>query len=331
MTDVNLTIACQAYDRVQALQSGEVRVEGCRTRFLPMRTEDIFRCAYDGAQFEVTELSMSSHILMLARGLPCQYLAIPVFPSRMFRHSAIYIRTDRGIDRPRDLAGRTVGVPEYQMTAALWARGMLSDEYGVATSSIRWRTGGLEEPGRKEKFGLTFGDGVTVAPIASGQALSPMLASGEIDALITARAPSCYSPGHPGVDRLFKDHRSAEEAYFRKTLIFPIMHVIGVRRDIVDRYPWVPASLTKAFDQSKRNCMWAMYDVGAVSAALPWLGDDLARTVAVMGEDYWPYGVPANRTTLETMLRYSFEQGLSPRKLELDELFAPGTLGDLPI
>jgi 4,5-dihydroxyphthalate decarboxylase len=331
MADLEITIACQAYDRVQALQSGTVRVEGCHIRFFPMRTEEIFRRAYGGAQFDVTELSMSSHILMTSRGISASYVAIPVFPSRMFRHSAIYIRTDRGIARPSDLIGKIIGVPEYQMTAALWVRGLLSDEYGVHASAIRWRTGGLEQPGRKEKFGLTFGDRIEVVPIGGNQALSPMLESGELDAVITARAPSCYRAGNPAVRRLFENHRAAEEAYYRKTLLFPIMHVIGVRRDIAERYPWLPFSLMQAFEESKRICMSAMYDVDAVSAALPWLSDDLERTIAVMGQDYWPYGVPANRAPLAAMMRYSFEQGLSPRKLELDELFAPGTLGGLKI
>ncbi|WP_174291149.1 ABC transporter substrate-binding protein [Sphingomonas bacterium] len=327
MSDLDLTIACQAYDRVQALQSGEVTVEGCRARVLTLRAEEIFARAYADAPFDVTELSMSSHLLMVARGIASAYVAIPVFPSRMFRHSAIYIRTDRGIERPDDLIGRTVGVPEYQMTAALWARGMLSDEYGVAAASIRWRTGGLDESGRQEKFGLTFGDTVEVAPIAADQTLSAMLAAGELDALVTARAPSCYRPGSSAVARLFEDYRAAEEAYFRRTRLFPIMHVIGVRRMLVDRHPWLPAALVKAFDEAKRRCLQAMHDVGAVSAMLPWLGDDLARTVAVMGKDYWPYGVPANREALEAMVRYSHEQGLSPRRLALEELFAPGTLG----
>ncbi|WP_174279943.1 ABC transporter substrate-binding protein [Sphingomonas bacterium] len=330
MSDLDLTIACQAYDRIQALQSGEVKVEGCHARALTMRAEDIFARAYDDAPFDVTELSMSSHILAVARGIASAYVAIPVFPSRMFRHSAIYIRADRGIARPEDLAGKTIGVPEYQMTAALWARGMLSDEYGVAASSIRWRTGGLDQPGRQEKFGLTFGDAVEVAPIGGDRTLSAMLAAGDIDALITARAPACFQPDDPAVTRLFADYRAAEETYFRKTGLFPIMHVIGVRRELVERHPWLPLAVTRAFEEAKRLCMRAMHDVGALAATLPWLGDDLARTVAVMGEDYWPYGVPANRAALAAMLRYSVEQGLSPRLLDLHELFALGTLGETP-
>lgn len=330
MAEIDITIACQGYDRMQALQSGEVRVEGCNARFLPMRAEETFHRAYNGAQFEVSELSMSSHILMVARGIASPYVAIPVFPSRVFRHSAIYVHADRGINRPEDLAGKLIGVPEYQMTAALWVRGMLADEYGVPASAIRWRTGGLEQPGRKEKFGLTFAD-IDVVPIGDDRALSPMLEAGELDAIVTARAPSCFLGGSPHVRRLFQEHRDAEESYFRKTGLFPIMHVMGVRRDMAERHPWLPFSLVKAFEQSKQLCMEAMYDVGAPSATLPWLVDDLARTIAVMGRDYWPYGVPANRRALEAMARYSHEQGLSPRKLGLEELFAPGTFDDVRV
>ena len=327
MAELNITIACQGYDRVQALQGGEVRVEGCSTQFFPLRAEETFHRAFNGAQFDVTELSMSTYILMVARGIPSPYVAIPVFPSRMFRHSAIYVRTDRGIERPSDLEGKIIGVPEYQMTAALWARGMLSDEYGVSASNVRWRTGGLEQPGRKEKFGLSFGDAVEVVPIGDERALSTMLAKGELDALVTARAPSCYGQ-NPAIARLFEDYRDAEEAYFRRTRLFPIMHVIGVRRALVERHPWLSYSLMKAFETSKDICMSAMYDVGAVSATLPWLGDELARTVAAMGKEYWAYGLPANRHVIETMIRYSHEQGLSPRLVDHEELFLPSTTND---
>ena len=324
MAKVEITIACQPYDRVQPLINGAVEVEGCVVHFLPLRAEETFHRAYNGAEFEVCELSMSSYVLTLARDIN-KHVAIPVFPSRMFRHSAIYVRNDRQINQPSDLIGKTVGVPEYQMTAALWARGMLADEYGVDPIKIKWRTGGLEQPGRKEKFGLTFGGDLEVIPADAGQTLSAMLNDGALDALITARAPSCFTPGAKHLRRLFADYRAAEEAYFSKTRIYPIMHVIGIRRDIVERYPWLPVSLTKAFEQAKKMCLEAMFDVGTVSASLPWLADDVARTITVMGEDYWPYGVEANRPTLEAMLRYSYDQRLAPRRVEMAELFAPGT------
>ena len=324
MSKLDLTIACQPYDRVTALQTGAVGIDGCEVRFLPLRAEEIFHRAYEGAEWEVCELSMSSYILTTARGIS-PYVAIPVFPSRMFRHSAIYVRTDRGIREPADLRGKRVGVPEFQMTAAMCARGMLSDEYGVAATEMSWRTGGLEQPGRKEKFGLTFGNGLDVIPVGPDRALAPMLRSGEIDALISARAPSGFGGDDQVVERLFPDYRAAEEAYYRKTGIFPIMHVIGIRRDVAERYPWLAVSVTKGFERAKRECMEGLHEVGAMAATLPWLLADVARTEAVMGPDYWPYGVRPNLPTLTAMLRWSFEQQLSPREVKVEELFAPGT------
>lgn len=319
-----ITIACHPYDRVRALFDGSVPVEGCRTITLPLRAEEAFHRAYGHTAFEVSELSMSSYILTAARGT-CLYIAIPVFTSRVFRHSSFYVRTDRAITKPSDLRGKTIGVPEYQMTAALWARGILKDLYEVDAREIRWRTGGLEIPGRIEKFGLTFEPPFDVKAVPTDKSLSQMLRSGEIDGMVSARAPSCFGDRSVPVARLFPNYQAAEQQYFRETGHFPIMHVIGVRRDLAAQYPWLPASLLKAFDQAKAMSLRSMGDIGALEVMLPWLTSHLEETVALMGQDFWPYGFEENRKSLEAMTRYSFEQGLSPRVVSIEELFAPGT------
>lgn len=324
METVPITVACHPYDRVRALLDGSVRIEGCRTTMLSLRAEETFHRAYGHAEFEVSELSMSSYILANARGI-CPYVAIPVFVSRVFRHSAIYVRKDRNISRPSDLRGKLVGVPEYQMTAALWARGMLSDVYGVAAQDIRWRTGGLENSGRIEKFGLTFSPPLDVAAVPQDKNLSKMLSDGDLDALVSARAPSCFGQHDSPVVRLFPNYRDAEQQYFRDTGLFPIMHVIGIRRDLVERFAWLPASVFKAFEQAKLKCMASMRDVGALEVTLPWLTSYIEDTTELMGDDYWPYGFEENRKALEAMVRYSFEQGISPSLSKIEMLFAPGT------
>jgi 4,5-dihydroxyphthalate decarboxylase len=271
----------------------------------------------------VTELSASSHILTSLRG-DAAYLGIPAFVSRVFRHGDIYIRTDRGIRTPEDLRGKIVGVPEYQMTAALWIRGILSDEYGVKTSDIRWRNGGLHRPGRAERTPISLPPSIELQAIPAGKTLSGMLADGEIDALITAVWPQCFLDKAPNVGRLFPNYREAEEAYYRQTGMFPIMHVMGVRRSLVEQHPWLPGSILKACLQARQIAREEMKSTGMFYAMLPWLSDDIARAEAVMGPDMWPYGVPSNRKELEAMLRWSFEQGLAPRQGSIEEIFAPG-------
>jgi 4,5-dihydroxyphthalate decarboxylase len=325
MPPVPLTVACAPYDRVVPIIDGRVRIEGCDVQYFSIEAEEAFHRAYAGADFDVTELSASSHILTTARG-QAHYVALPIFLSRVFRHSAFYIRTDRGIRSPEDLRGRIVGVPEYQMTAALWARGILSDEYGVKAQDVRWRNGGLNVAGRGERTPITLPPEIELKPIAATATLSDMLEAGEIDAVVTARAPACFTRGAANVGRLFPDVRAAEEVYYRKTRMFPIMHVVAIRRSLVEAHPWLAASVTKAFHHAKQIALHEMDEVGVLSVMLPWLGDDLARVRAVMGPDPWPYGVPENRKEIDAMLRWSYEQGLSGRLVAVEEIFAPGTL-----
>jgi 4,5-dihydroxyphthalate decarboxylase len=329
MGRLRITIATWDYDRVRALVDGRIAVEGCDVNYLTMPVEEILERAFLRREFEVAEIGLSPYLISLSRG-SAPYIAIPAFLSRMFRHSAIYVRADRGIDGPGALKGKRVGVPEYQMSAALWVRGLLKDEYGVGAKDIDWVQGGLESPGRREKFPLNLPEGFPLVA-AHGASLSQLLAQGALDAVVSARQPSCFAAGNPMVKRLFPDYRAAEQDYYRRTGVFPIMHAVGIRADVVDKQPWLPASVYKAFVAAKRLADAEFGETTALKIGLPWITAEYEATSALMGHDFWPYGVEPNRRTLDLMLRYSYEQGLAVRRLAVEELFAAGTLDDIRI
>ena len=326
MNRIPLSLSCVAYDRTRALFDGRVTVAGCDLHPVAMSPEEAFHRNFRHQEFDVTELSMSSYMVQLADGR-CPYVGIPVFPSRLFRHSSLYIRTDRGIASPEDLRGKLVGVPEYQMTVALWMRGILADRYGVQPADMRWRSGGLEEPGRGNVVALRLPEDVELRPIPEGRTLSAELADGAIDALLSARAPSCFGRVAE-VARLFPDYRAAEEEYFRETRIFPIMHLVGIRRTLVERFPWLPVNVQMAFEEAKRLCLIDNAKIGHLYTTLPWAVDELSRTRALMGDDFWPYGAAANAHVLERMTHYAWQQGLTSRPLTPAELF-PVSVQDL--
>jgi 4,5-dihydroxyphthalate decarboxylase len=322
---LQLSLGCCDYDRTRALFDGRVRIEGCELLPAPIEPEEAFHRAFAFQEFDVTEMSMSSHTLLVSRGHNV-YVGVPAFVSRLFRHSGIYIRTDRGIDGPAALAGRKVGLPEYQMTANVWIRGMLRDDFGVKSESVHWRRGGLEAPGRNERTPLKLPPEIDLQPIGDDKTLSGLLEAGELDAVISARAPSCFERGAPGVARLFPDYRSVEEDYYRRTKIFPIMHIIGIRKTLAERHPWLPVSVFKAFLRAKALAMQELAQIGHLFVSLPWGVSEFEKARGLMGEDYWSYGLAANRHTLETFTRYHHEQGLSARKVAPEELFAASTL-----
>jgi 4,5-dihydroxyphthalate decarboxylase len=321
---LKISMACERYDRVQAILDGRVPIEGCDINAFPLRAEETFHRAFNGAEFDVTEISASSYMMTLARG-EAQYVAVPAFLSRMFRHSAIYIRTDRGIEKPQDLVGKKIGMPEYQMTACLWARGLLEDEYGVRPRDIKWFTGGQEEPGRRERARLSVDKAVSITTIANDQTLSRLLDTGELDGIISARDPGCYGK-NPNVRRLFENFREVEAAYFRKTRIFPIMHMLAIRRSLVAENPWLPVSVYKAFLKAKEIAVHDLIDAGINFVTLPWVYDDVRQAKRMLADDYWSYGLEPNKAAVEAMTRYSFTQGLSQRHLSAEELFHPTTL-----
>ena len=324
MATIPLTLACSGYDRTQALQDGHVKPEGIDLTYLPLgMPESFFRMLHHG-EFGASEMSLSWYTRTVFSD-PRPLVAIPVFPSRMFRHSSIYVHAGSGIDSPADLRGKRVGCPEYQMTAAVWIKGILADHYGVPVNSVAYRTGGLKEPGRKEVPMDLPGD-ISVEAIPDDRTLSDMLESGEIDALYTAEAPITFVEGSSNVRRLFDDYETVERDFFRDTGLFPIMHVVVLRADVYAAHPWMAQSLTKAFIEAKKIAYAELAETVALKVMLPWLPAHLETTVEAMGEDFWPYGIEANHQTLATFLRYSHEQGLSPRLLEPEELFAVETL-----
>ena len=298
-----------------------MKVEGCETHHVLLEAPEMFHRSLGYEEFDVTEMSLGGHVVTTARG-DAAYVGIPAFPLRMFRHSSVYIRTDRGIVRPQDLGGCTIGVPEYQQTANVWVRGILQDEYGVDVRSIKWRSGGLEEAGRKERTPLTLPPDIDWTTIPEDQTLSAMLERGEIDAIISPRAPSCFSRKAPSphVGRMFPDYPNAELNYFKRSGIFPIMHIVGVRRTLVEKHPWVAVSLYKAFLKAKQ-----LIDMRH-GTILPWGAAEYERMRTLLGPDYWSYGLKDNHHILEAFARYAKTQGLADRIVAPEELFVPSTL-----
>jgi len=330
MRKVPLSIATGNYDRVRPLVDGGVRIDGVDPIYMLLEPEEIFFRAFRGAQFDVCELSLSSFAIQTARG-DNPYVGVPVFPSRMFRHGAIFIRTDRGIRSPADLRGRRIGLPEYQLTACVWARIILEEDHGLAPHEIRWVRGGLEQLGREEKIPLDLPRSVTLEDAPPDRTLSMMLAAGELDGLVSPRAPSLIEQGHPAIARLFSDPAAAAKAYFGRTKIFPIMHVLGVRRSLTSEHPWLPGALLKAFTEAKMQAVAALADAASAKVTLPFAEDDLSVARALMGQDFWSYGLEPNRHVLDTFLRHHHAQGLSPRRLAPEELFHPTTLEQFKI
>ena len=322
---LRLSLACSDYDRVGALASGAVQPEGIELVFLAQPVEETFFRMARYREFDVAEMSLSSYTVTLGRADP-PFIAIPAFPSRVFRHGSIFVSAKSGIREPHGLVGKRVGVPEYQMTAPVWIRGILSDEYGVRSESVEHFCGGEEEPGREEKLKLDLPPQIRVRNIGPEQTLSRMIADGEIDALFTARPPSTFDSRPNDVLRLFPSYVETEREYYRRTKIFPIMHTVVIRRDVYQANRWIAQSLLKAFVEAQRRTYRELNEAHAYQAMLPWLPAHVAEARRELGDDWWPYGFAPNRHVLDTFLRYHHEQGLSPRRLAPEALFAPETL-----
>jgi len=325
MSKLRLTLSCWGYDRMRALADGRVQPEGIELNFLDLPVEETFFRMLRNREFDVAELSLSSYTVSLFRE-PRPFIAIPVFPSRMFRHSCIFVSTASGIREPGDLAAKRIGTVEYQMTAPVWIRGILQDEYGVAVDSCEYYTGGMEEPGREEKLKLDLPERIRVRNIGPQKTLSQMLAAGEIDALQSPRMPSTLHTQPQRVRRLFESYVEVERAYYRKTRIFPIMHTIAIKREVYEANTWIAMSLYKAFVQAQKIAYEELYETAALRTMLPWMIAEIEEVRRDMGHDWWPYGYEPNRLVLDTFLRYHHEQGLSKRRLQASELFAPETM-----
>ena len=325
MSKLNLSIAIGDYDRVRPLRNGDVQIDGTDPVFLALDPEEIFFRAFRHEEFDVCELSLSSFTVKTAMN-NCPYVGVPVYPSRAFRHTSIYKRTDRGINTPADLKGKRIGTPEYQLTANVWARAILETEYGVKPSDITWVRGGMDSPGRVEKINLNLGPDVKLENAPVDRTLNQMLEAGEIDGLIGPRAPAAFEAGSPLVDWLWPDVDAVAADWYKRTGLFPIMHILGVRRSLVEKHEWLPFALLKAFEQSKSVALKRLSDTSATKVTLPFVEESLRRARNLMGQDYWPYGVASSKKTLDAFLGFHHQQGLSHRLVAAEELFHPSTL-----
>ena len=330
MGRLRVTLGCGDYDRVEPLKDGRVRPEGVDLTFVPLEPEELFFRMVRYQEFDASELSLASYITGRAQGKE-DFIAIPVFPSRMFRHSAIFVHAGAGIEKPEDLKGRRVGVGEYQMTAIVWVKGILSDDYGVKASDIHWFTGGQEQPGREERLPLQLPSEIRLEPIPKDKTLSRMLEEGELDAVIAARTPSPFLRGSPKVKRLFKDPMEVEKDYFQRTGTFPIMHTVALRQALYDAEPWLAVSLYKAFNQAQEISWRGIRGAPAVRYKLAWLQHYLEQEEEFLGKQAWANGVDHNRKTVETLSRYIVEQGMAKETPPFEELFASNTLDEFKI
>lgn len=321
MGKLNLSVAVGPYDRTRALIDGAVQIDGVEPVCMTLPPEEIFFRALRHAEFDICELSLSSFTVKTAQG-GGPYVGVPCFVSRAFRHNAFWVRTDR-IKKPADLKGKKVGVPEYQLTANVWARAVLEDDFGVKPSDIHWVRGGIADADRPEKITIKLPTDVKLEDAPAGKSISALLAEGAIDGFIAPRAPA-LPRNTPNVGWLFPDPIAAAQDYFKRTGIFPIMHLVGIRRTLAEQHPWLPAAVFKAFSQAKDKALEALEDVSASKVTLPFMEERLAESRAAMGDDFWSYGLEANRKTLETFLRHHHAQGLSSRLVKPEELFHPG-------
>jgi 4,5-dihydroxyphthalate decarboxylase len=323
MTQLQISIAVGDYDRTRPLVDGRVKVDGAEPVYMMLSPEEMFFRSMRHEAFDVCELSFSSYCVRTARG-DCPYVAIPIFLSRAFRHTSIYVRKDR-IRRPEDLKGRKVGLPEYQLTANVWARAILQDDFGVRPEEIRWVRGGIETAGRPEKISLKLPPGVSLESAPEGVTISELLDRGEIDGFIAPRPPSQQALANPAIGWLFDDPTAVAKDYYKRTKIFPIMHVVGVRKTLVEQHPWLPGALTKAFTASKALALEALADTSATKVTLPFVEEQLKAARDTLGFDFWSYGVPGNEATIDTFLKHHHSQGLSERRLRVEEVFHPST------
>ena len=323
---LKLSIAFGNYDRTRPLVDGSVGIDGVDPVYLMLSPEEIFFRAFRHVDFDVCELSLSSFVVRTAQNNN-PYTGIPVFPSRAFRHSSIVVRTDSGIGQPADLRGRCIGTPEYQLTACVWARALLEDEYDVKPSDINWVRGGMEQAGRLEKIGFNLPRDVKLVDAPADRTLISLLETGEIDGIIGPRLPSGFENNDPGVRWLFPDPAKKAADYYRRTGIFPIMHVIGVRRTLIEQYPWLPATLYKAFELAKSTALKQLSDTSAFKVTLPFVEQQLKEAKELLGKDFWSYGLTDdNRKVLDNFLHHHHMQGLSDRRVAIEELFHPSSL-----
>lgn len=322
---LKLTLACTDSDHTRDFTQGSVDADGIDITYFSLSISELFHRFINHREWDVSEMSFGKYVALRSQGDE-SLVAIPVFPSRVFRHSSIYIRRSGTVRTVTDLRGRRVGIPEWAQSAAVYTRGMLTHEYGIPLADVQWVQGGVNEPGRKEKVALALPAGVRLE-VVTDRSLDAMLVAGDIDAIMTAEAPPSFDAGHPEIVRLFDDYRTAEAAYYKKTGIFPIMHLIAIRGEIVAQHPWVARNLYKAFDEAKRRSQARLESSNVACFPMPWSFAVVGELRRDFGSDWWPYGIEPNRTTLEAFVQFAFEQGVAARKPTIEELF-PATVRD---
>ena len=323
MANLELSIALADYDHVRDLVDGRVRAEGIDLVPLRLPVEEIFYRFTRYREWDVSEMSFAKYVA-LASQPDCDIVAIPVFPSRAFRHSSIYVRVDGPVSKPADLRGARVGVPEWAQTASIYTRGLIADDWGIDLASIHWTQAGVNEAGRAEKVALRLPEGIRLQARPEST-LSDLLLAGELDAVLSARPPGPFTRGDPRVRRLIEDTREAERAFYAAKRIFPIMHVVALRRALVDRHPWIAGNLVRAFTEAQDRSVARLADITQSSVPLPWIAQEVSAAKEMLGKDHWPYGIESNRPTLEAFLKYAAVQGVAHRHMQPDEIF-PATV-----
>src|SRR5882672_11502047 len=324
MANLRLTLACGPYDRTQALRDGTIRAEGIELNYITLQPAEIFWRMLQYQEFDASEMSLSNYTSLVSDG-NAPFIAIPVFPSRVFRHGYFFVNTTKGIEKPSDLAGKRGGVPEYSMTAAVYMRGLMEHEYGVKPSAVEW------VQGREDRLGRKLPSDIKLTQAPAGVELGDMLERGEIDFMMTANNPLSFRRGSKNVRRLFPNYAEVEKDYYKRTKIYPIMHTVVVRRDIYERDPWVALNLYQALCRAKEACYRSVMDTGSPKASFAWLQPMIEEEKRIIGEDWYPYGIEKNRPTLEALLQYTHEHGLTDRRVKIEELFAPATMRDIPL
>jgi 4,5-dihydroxyphthalate decarboxylase len=321
MSNLKLTLACWDYDRTRPLMDGRVKPEGIDLDIQILRPRQAFQRMLDRQEFQVSELSLASYTALKGRGA-CPFVAVPVALSKIFRHSCIYVRKGAGIDKPADLRGKRVGTSQWSSTGLVFMRGMLQHDYGVTAQDMHWFMGGLNSFVEPPLIPLNLPDEIRLDFLKGGQTLEQMFADGELDALLSLYIPKLFLAGSPSIARLFPSYKEIEQDYYRRTRVFPIMHTVVLREDVYRAHPWAASSIYQAFVNARDLAVDGLYDTDALRVALPWLIDHVEETWRAFGQDFWAYGLEPNRPTFEAIGRYVHEQGLSPRIVSADELFA---------
>jgi len=328
---IQLKVAGYDMDRIQGIVTGKIPIKGCEVEFHKIGIGDANTAAFSGAgTYDVTEIGLHPFMLAYANDNFRDYTLIPVFPIRVFRHKSIFIHSERGINKPEDLIGRKIGTPGYSSTSLTWIRGILQDEYGVFPEDINWVLANIDSSadvgGKISQNEQVVPEGITVTMGTAGKDESELLLSGEVDALFHAAEPKAFVQGNPLVKRLFPDSKKTEREYYQKTGIFPIMHAVAIKTELIEKYPWLPKAVFETYSKSKTQHYAELTKIGWAYSSLPWFAQEFEETKKLMGENFWPYGIEENRKALETLFRYSYEQGLSSRQLTIEELFEKSTL-----